>query len=380
MMPAFKVVANDILHPRLSFDLAIYLILRKLSLYMDRIDFRSDTVTWPTPTMREAMAAAQVGDDVYGEDPTILELEAAAAQKTGKEASLFVASGTMGNLVSILTHAGRGEEVIVGQDSHVMLWEAGSISALGGVVPNMLPTDQYGRMSLKCVEGAIRPDNDHLPKTRLIHVENSYGSKYGYPIPPEYFAGIHDIALRNDLKVHLDGARLFNAAIAQHIDAQEITKHVDSLTFCLSKGLCAPVGSMICGSADFIKRARRIRKAVGGGMRQAGILAAAGLVALDEMINRLDIDHQHACLLAEGLAATPGIEIKPEQVKTNMVFFNLTADVPYSSAEISTKFREEANIWVGTTGPKGFRAVTHYWINQADIELLLDVLGYIMNN
>ncbi|MFN2171822.1 MAG: low-specificity L-threonine aldolase [Candidatus Promineifilaceae bacterium] len=347
---------------------------------MDRIDFRSDTVTWPTPAMREAMASATVGDDVYGEDPTIGELEAVAAQKTGKEAALFVASGTMGNLVSILTHATRGEEVIVGRDSHVMLWEAGSISALGGMVPNTLPTDQYGRMSLQAVEDAIRPDNDHLPKTRLIHVENSYGSKYGYPISPDYFAGIQDIAGRHDLKVHLDGARVFNAAVAQNIDVREITQYADSLTFCLSKGLCAPVGSVICGSTEFIKGARRIRKAVGGGMRQAGILAAAGLVALEQMVDRLDIDHRNACLLAEGLAVIPGIEFDFDRVRTNMVFFNLTEDVPYQASDIAGKMREEANIWVGTTGPRSFRAVTHYWIEEADIELFLDVLSSIIGN
>jgi threonine aldolase len=346
---------------------------------MDRIDFRSDTVTWPTPAMREAMANAKVGDDVYGEDPTIAKLEATAAQKTGKEAALFVASGTMGNLVSILSHVTRGEEIIVGQDSHVMLWETGSISALGGVISNTLPTDQYGRMSLQAVEDAIRPDNDHLPITRLIHVENSYGSKYGYPIPPEYFAGIHDIAVRHDLKVHLDGARIFNAAVAQNIDVRKITQHVDSLTFCLSKGLCAPVGSIICGSSDFIKKARRIRKAVGGGMRQAGILAAAGLVALERMVDHLELDHRRACLLAEGLTVIPGIEFDFDRVRTNMIFFNLTADCPFPASEIASRMREKANIWVGTTGPKSFRAVTHYWIKDSDIELFLDVMDSIMD-
>jgi threonine aldolase len=346
---------------------------------MDRIDFRSDTVTWPTPAMREAMANAKVGDDVYGEDPTIADLEAAAAQKTGKEAALFVASGTMGNLVSILAHATRGEEIIVGKDSHVMCWEAGNIASLGGVIPYTLPTDQFGRMFLQDVEGAIRPENDHLPKTRLIHVENSFGAKYGYPIPPQYFIGIQDIARRNGLKVHLDGARIFNAAVAQNIDVREITGHVDSLTFCLSKGLCAPVGSVICGSFEFIKQGRRIRKSVGGGMRQAGILAAAGMIALEQMVDRLEIDHRHACLLAEGLEVIPGIEFDFDRVRTNMVFFNLTADVPYLASDIANRMREEANIWVGTTGPRSFRAVTHYWIKEPDIELFLDVLGNIMD-
>jgi threonine aldolase len=345
---------------------------------MDRIDFRSDTVTWPTPAMREAMAAARVGDDVYGEDPTINELEFLAAQKTGKEAALFVASGTMGNLVSILTHATRGEEVVVGQDSHVMCWETGSIASLGGVIPHALPTDCYGRMSLQAIESAIRPDNDHLPRTRLIHVENSYGAKYGYPISPDYFAQIHEIARRHDLSVHLDGARLFNAAVALKIDVKEITRHVDSLTFCLSKGLCVPVGSVICGSSEFIRNARRIRKAVGGGMRQAGILAAAGIVALDQMVDRLDIDHRNACLLAEGLANLPAVELEFDMVKTNMVFFNLADHVPYDAAEVAGRMHQEANIWVDAKGPRSFRAVTHYWIGESEIELFLDVLGSII--
>lgn len=345
---------------------------------MDRIDFRSDTVTWPTPTMREAMANAKVGDDVYGEDPTIAEVEALAAKKTGKEAALFVASGTMGNLVSILTHATRGDEVIVGHDSHVMRWEAGSVAALGGVIPYTLPTDRYGRMSLEAIESAIRADNDHLPRTRVIHLENSYGGKFGYPIAPDYFVGIQDIARRHGLFVHLDGARIFNAAVAQNIDVREITRSVDSVTFCLSKGLCAPIGSLICGSSEFIKGARRNRKAVGGGMRQAGILAAAGLVSLDQMVERLELDHRNAYSLAEGLAAAPGIELDLEMVKTNIVFFNLAGDVPYDAAEIAGRMQQEANIWVGATGPRSFRAVTHYWIEKSDISLFLDVLGSIM--
>jgi threonine aldolase len=346
---------------------------------MDRIDFRSDTVTWPTPAMRAAMAAAIVGDDVYGEDPTVNELQSLAAEKTGKEAALFVASGTMGNLVAILTHATRGEELIVGRDSHVMLWETGSIAALGGVIPLALPTDQYGMMSLQEIEQSIRADDVHLPKTRLIHVENSYGEKNGYPLPPRYFADISEIALGNDLKVHLDGARLFNAAVAQKVHVREITRHVDSVTFCLSKGLCAPVGSMLCGSAAFIGQARRIRKALGGGMRQAGILAAAGLVALQEMVERLDDDHRRACLLADGLAAMPGFELDTEMVKTNMVFFDLSNDVALDSATVVNELRREADIWLGANGPRGFRAVTHYWITDEDVRLFLDAIGSVVN-
>lgn len=345
---------------------------------MDRIDFRSDTVTWPTPEMREAMASAKVGDDVYGEDPTVNQLEALAAHKTGKEAALLVASGTMGNLVGILTHAARGEEIIVGRDSHVMLWETGSIASLGGVIPMTVPTNRFGEMSLSEVESAIRVEDVHLPNTRLIHLENSYGSKYGFPIPPDYFAGIQDIAQRHDLRVHLDGARIFNAAVAQKGDVRDMTRYVDSVTFCLSKGLCAPVGSMLCGSADFIDLARRMRKAVGGGMRQAGILAAAGLVALEQMVDRLEVDHRTACLLAEGLAGIPGIDLDVNMVRTNIVFFDLTEDVPYDAAEIASRMRQDANIWVGTTGPRSFRALTHYWIEKTDVEVFLDVLGSTM--
>jgi threonine aldolase len=345
---------------------------------MDRIDFRSDTVSWPTPAMREAMAAAAVGDDVYGEDPTVNALEALAAEKVGKEAGLFVSSGTMGNLAAVLSHAGRGDEAILGADSHVFSWEAGGIAALGGVVPLPLPTDATGRMDPAAIEGAVRGDDPHLPATRLVLVENSYGGKHGYPLPPSYFAGVRAVADRHGLATHMDGARLFNAAVAQNLDARETTRHVDSVTFCLSKGLCAPVGSVLCGSTDFIHRARRARKILGGGMRQAGILAAAGIVALNEMVERLCDDHAHARLLADGLAAIPGIVVQPEMVKTNMVFFELGPDVPLSSEAVAGALSETANVWVGTNGPRGFRAVTHYWIDAADVRTFLEALERIL--
>lgn len=344
----------------------------------DRIDFRSDTVSWPTPAMREAMATARVGDDVYGEDPTVNELESLAAHRTGKEAGLFVASGTMGNLVAVLAHAGRGDEAILGADCHVFSWEAGSMAALGGVTPYPLPTDRFGRLDPLAVSAAVRDDDPHLPRSRLVLVENSYGAKHGYPLPPAYFAEIETVARRHGLAIHMDGARLFNAAVAQHIDATELTRHVDSVTFCLSKGLCAPVGSVLCGSAGFIKRARRMRKALGGGMRQAGILAAAGIVALNEMVDRLAVDHAHARQLAEGLAHVPGIRVEPDMVRTNMVFFELTDDVPRSSEEIATRLRETAGVWVGTNGPRGFRAVTHYWIGPHDVRAFVAGLAEVM--
>jgi threonine aldolase len=347
---------------------------------MDRIDFRSDTVTWPTPAMREAMAWANVGDDVYGEDPTINALEALAADKLGKEAGLFVASGTMGNLVCIMTHATRGDEIIVGNDSHVMLWEAGSIASLGSVIPKTLPTDAFGRMEIDAVEASVRQDNVHLPRSRVIHVENSYGSKYGFPIAPEYFADIREVADRHQLSVHMDGARLFNAAVALGLEPSELTKYVDSVSFCLSKGLCAPVGSILCGSASFIAQARRVRKSLGGGMRQAGVLAAAGVIAVEEMVNRLEEDHRHARQLADGLAQMPGIYLDESMVRTNLIFFELADDVPYSSQEVAQRMRERANVWVGINGPRKFRAVTHYWIDQADVKTFLDLLDDILQS
>lgn len=345
---------------------------------MDRIDFRSDTVSWPTPAMRAAMAAAPVGDDVYGEDPTVNELEALAAAKTGKEAGLFVASGTMGNLCAVLAHAGRGEEAILGADSHVYSWEAGGMAALGGVIPHPLPTDEYGRMSPGAVADAVREDDPHLPRSRLVLVENSYGAKHGYPLPPAYFAEIAEVARQNGLALHMDGARLFNAAVAQQIDASEIARHVDSVTFCLSKGLCAPVGSVLCGSADFIHRARRARKSLGGGMRQAGVLAAAGLVALNEMIDRLADDHAHARRLAEGLARLPGVCVNVDMVRTNMVFFDLSDDVALSAEEVTARLRQSADVWLGTNGRRGFRAVTHCWIGADEVRVFLDALENVL--
>lgn len=342
---------------------------------MNRIDFRSDTVTWPTPAMREAIARAEVGDDVYGEDPTVNALEALAAEMTGKEAGLFVASGTMGNLVSALSHAGRGDEAILGQDCHIFSWEAGGLAAIGGITPLPLPTDAYGRMDPQSINDAVRGDDPHLPRTRLILVENSYGGKHGYPLPPAYFAEVAAVAGRHGLAVHMDGARLFNAAVAQNLDARELTRYVDSVSFCLSKGLCAPVGSVVCGSAAFIDRARRMRKSVGGGMRQAGVLAAAGIVALTEMIDRLADDHRRACALALLLAELPGIVAHPEMTRTNMVFFELTDEVPASPLQIAETMAAEAGVLVGTEGSRGFRAVTHHWISDEDVATFAGALG-----
>ncbi|UCG23422.1 MAG: DegT/DnrJ/EryC1/StrS family aminotransferase [Chloroflexota bacterium] len=341
---------------------------------MDAIDFRSDTVTWPTPPMREAMMEARVGDDVYGEDPTIDELEAMAAELTGKEAGLFVASGTMGNLVGILAQATRGEQVLLGIDAHCFRSEAGSLSALGGVVPRPMPTDSTGRMRVAELEQAISPDDPHYPRNRLVALENSYGAKQGMPLAADYFAGIRLFADKHGLSIHLDGARLFNAAVALGVRASDITRHVDSVSFCLSKGLCAPVGSVVCGSTAFIKEARRIRKALGGGMRQAGILAAAGIVALNEMTDRLVEDHENARRLALGLAAIPGIDLNPEEIRTNIVFFELSEDVPWTAAEIARELREKERLLISVTSERGFRAVTHYWVGPDEVAILLGQL------
>lgn len=346
---------------------------------MNSIDFRSDTVSWPTADMRAAMAAAPVGDDVYGEDPTVNQLEALAAQRVGKEAALFVSSGTMGNLIAVLSHAKRGEAALIGADAHIYQAEAGGMAALGGVFPFVLPTDKYGRLSLSDVEASIWPEDEHYARLRLVLLENSYGSRSGYPLPPDYFASILAITQPHRLAVHLDGARLFNTAVALNLDPKQITQYVDTVTFCLSKGLCAPVGSVLCGSADFIKEARRIRKLLGGGTRQAGVLAAAGLIALTQMVERLADDHAHARQMAEGLAQIPGVELDLDVVKTNMVFFKLAADHPVSAETYIQQLQTRANIRLGMIDAHHLRAVTHYWIGPAEVDRFLQTSQAILN-
>ena len=345
---------------------------------MDRIDFRSDTVSWPTRAMREAMANARVGDDVYGEDPTVNELEAMSAERVGKEAGLFVTSGTQGNLVGVLGHAVRGDEAILGDASHVYRWEVGGIASIGGILPRILPVDPAGRMDLKAVEDAVANENDHLGHTRLLLVENSFGGKGGRALPPEYFTELRTIADRHGLKMHLDGARLFNAAVALDVEASVLTEPVDTVTFCLSKGLCAPVGSVLCGPAAFIEEARRTRKSLGGGMRQAGILAAAGIVALDTMVDRLAEDHAHARDLAEGLAGIEGLRIDPEAVDTNIVHFSLEPGVGLTPGEVCTRLAEDHEIWLGTDVGNLLRAVTHYWVGEKEVARLLEAIAIVI--
>jgi len=334
---------------------------------VNTIDLRSDTVTQPTPAMREAMAQAEVGDDVYDEDPTVNKLQELAAHMTGKEAALFVSSGTMGNLASILAHCQRGDEVMLGKQSHVYLFEAGGISALGGIHSCQLPNQPDGSLLLSDLEAGIRDDDPHEPITRLICLENTHNRCGGTYQTPQYMQQVSEFARARGLKVHLDGARLFNASIAQGMDVKELTRHVDSLTFCLSKGLSAPVGSIICGTREFVKRAYRQRKILGGAMRQVGIVAAAGIVALETMVDRLAEDHVRARRLADGLRRNRGLVLMPGTPATNMVFASLAESVPMSANEAAEKLAQKG-VRVGAVSERGFRMVLHCWIDDRGVD------------
>jgi len=345
---------------------------------MKTIDLRSDTVTLPSPEMREAIYKAELGDDVFGEDPTTNRLEQMAAQRMGKEAALMVVSGTMANLVCVLSHCRRGEEAILGDQAHTFLYEAGGMSALGGVHPHTIPNQPDGTLRLEDIEAAIRGDNVHFPRTRLICLENTHNRCHGSALTVEYMQAVAALARKRGLRVHLDGARIFNAAAALGVDIKEIARHADSVAFCLSKGLSAPVGSLVCGSAGFVAEARRNRKVLGGGMRQCGIIAAAGITALEDMTERLAEDHANAHRLAEGIAEIQGLSIETEKVQTNIVYFDL------ESEKLSTeKFSErliDRGVKVIQLGPARFRAVTHYGISAEDIDLALEALGNAAND
>ena len=343
---------------------------------MQFIDLRSDTVTLPTPAMREAMATADLGDDVYGEDPTVNRLQAMAAERVGKEAALLVASGTMGNLVAMLTHCARGEEMIVGDRGHIFLFEAGSASAVGSIHSRQVSNQPDATLDLAQVEAAIRPGDSHFPRTRLICLENTHNRCYGFCLTPEYTRQVRALADKYQLKIHLDGARVFNAAVAQDVDVRELTRDADSVSFCLSKGLSAPVGSLVCGSADFIHEAHRARKVLGGGMRQAGVIAAAGIVALEQMVDRLGEDHVNARRLAEGMADIPGISLDPGRVQTNIVYFDLEEGAP-DVTEFCGRLADQG-VKMGPAGERRIRAVTHYGIEADHIEQALAVVEQVM--
>jgi threonine aldolase len=344
---------------------------------MNIIDLRSDTVTQPTPEMREAMYRAELGDDVYGEDPTVNRLERMAAERMGKEAALFVVSGTMGNLVALLTHCGRGDEVILGDRSHTFLFEQGGMASLGGIIPHTVPNQPDGTMRLEDIEGAIRGDDVHFPRTRLICLENTHNVCNGTPLTAGYTAQVAQVARDHGLRVHVDGARIFNAAAALDVDVRELVRDVDSVQVCLSKGLCAPVGSLVCGSAEFIAEARRARKVVGGGMRQAGVLAAAGIVALEQIADRMSEDHARARRLAEGLAEIPSLDVGP--AVTNILYFGLAEQVSMTPEEVVAGLAERGVRVLGRVGGR-FRAVTHHWISDEGVERTIQAMREVIQS
>ncbi|MBI1278725.1 MAG: low-specificity L-threonine aldolase [Anaerolineaceae bacterium] len=347
---------------------------------MDTIDLRSDTVSWPTPEMREAMANAPVGDDVYDEDPTINQLQQDAADMLGKEAGLFVTSGTQGNIVSALTHCGRGDEMILAREAHMFRYEQGASAGLGGIQPNVLDVQPDGTLKLDAIQRAIRSDDQHFPRTKLICLENTQGTIGGIPVTAEYTAQVGALARANNLKLHIDGARIFNAATALNLPVKDLVAPADSVSFCLSKGLCAPVGSILVGSKEFIHRAHRTRKMLGGGMRQAGILAAAGLIALHKMTTRLQEDHDNACRLAEGIAQIPHVKVDVSRVRTNMFFFDLAEDAPLTITELRARLKDEYKVLMGGYAgmPNRIRLVTHYWITPEKVETALTGLRNIL--
>ncbi|TET30601.1 MAG: low-specificity L-threonine aldolase [Anaerolineales bacterium] len=330
---------------------------------MEWIDLRSDTVTEPTPEMREAMANAELGDDVYGEDPTVNHLQELSAQMLGKEAALFVPSGTMGNLAAILAHCARGDEIIIGDHSHTYLYEAGGVSALGGIHTFVVKNRDDGTVPHDEIEAAIRSDNDHFPITSLICLENTHNRCGGSVLSVDYIQDVGRIAEEHGLRMHIDGARIFNAAIALGVSPAELVAPAASVTFCLSKGLCAPAGSVICGDEAFIQKVHRARKMLGGGMRQAGVLAAAGVVALETMVDRLSEDHIKARRLAETLAALPGLSLDYETPATNMIFLRLDVETPIEGEELVRRFADKG-IKISASRAGQIRLVIHYWVDD----------------
>lgn len=340
------------------------------------IDLRSDTVTRPTPEMREAMANAIVGDDQYGEDPTVHELEALAAKMLGKEDALYVASGTMGNLVALLTHCGRGDEVIMGDECHIFWYESGGAAALGGMPFNLLPNTRMGELDLDRVRASVRATRPGYPRTGAICVENTQNRCGGTVLSLDYLAELHEIGQERGVPVHMDGARIFNAAAAIDVPAEEIARHAETVQFCLSKGLAAPVGSMVVGSAEFIARARASRKILGGAMRQAGVIAAAGVVALRSMVDRLAEDHARANRLAEGLETISGVSVDLETVQTNIVIFQTTPSIEQADFVAQMK---ERGVLVSNYGTRGVRMVTHYEIDDAAIDTAVTAAADVMS-
>jgi threonine aldolase len=330
---------------------------------MDYIDLRSDTVTKPTPEMREAMAEAEVGDDVYRDDPTVNRLEELAANMLGKESALFVPSGTMGNLLALLVHCQRGDEAIVGDKSHIYLNEAGGMSALGGIQACPIPNQNDGTLALDDILMSIRTEDVHHPITRLVCLENTQNICGGIPLTVSYTGEVGELAHKNNLSLHIDGARIFNAAAAQNVPVRDLAAPADSVMFCLSKGLASPVGSMLVGTSKFITRARHLRKMLGGGMRQVGIVAAAGIISLEKMTKRLADDHARARKLADGLRKLKGIVVDEGSPYSNMVYLNLSDDLKIDTKKIIENILVYG-VLLDSENPRRFRLVTHYWVDD----------------
>jgi len=343
----------------------------------NQIDLRSDTVTKPTSAMRQAMAEAEVGDDVYGEDPTIHKLEALAADILGKEAAVYVPSGTMGNLTSVLAHCGRGEEMILGDKSHILLYEQGGSAALGGVHPRAVPTQSDGTLQLDDITGAIRGENEHYPVTRLVTIENTHNRCGGRVLPVEYMDAVGDLAAANGLKFHVDGARIWNAAVALNVSPARLVEKADSVSACLSKGLGAPVGSVVASSEEFVRQVRRMRKVVGGGMRQAGVIAAAGVVALTEQVERLVDDHDNAKYFAQGISELEGIELDVDEVETDIVIFDFKRE-DMTPAQLASGLAEEG-VLLSPIGGTELRAVTNHHVTRDHIDQVLDAFGRVLS-
>lgn len=344
---------------------------------MKYIDLRSDTVTQPTPEMREAMAEAEVGDDVYRDDPTLNRLEELAAEMLGKEAAIFVPSGTMANLLALLVHCQRGDEVIIGNQSHIYLNEVAGMSALGGIQPCAVQNQKDGTLLLDDIRASIRSEDVHHAITRLVCLENTQNICGGVPLTVEYTRAVAGLAHENHLSLHVDGARIFNAATALNVDVKTLVEPADSVMFCLSKGLVAPIGSMLVGTQKFIARARHLRKMLGGGMRQVGVIAAAGIISLEQMTKRLGEDHARARKLADGLRQIPGLVVDAGSPSTNMVYMNLSDDVQFDTRQIVERMKS-VGILLDAENSRRFRLVTHYWIDDERVQKTISAFREVL--
>ena len=343
---------------------------------VDNIDYRSDTVTLPTEEMMEAIGSAELGDDVFREDPTVNRLEQLAAEKMGKEAALLVTSGTQANLISLMSNSNPGELVILESESHIYWYEVGGISRIAGLLPWPVKS-AMGALDPKDIETAIQPRNIHFPEPALICIENTHNRHGGTIINPLQMKAISEVAHKHNMKFYMDGARIFNAAVALKIDVKELTKHVDNLMFCLSKSLCCPIGSLLVGTSGFIERARKLRKVLGGGMRQAGIIAAPGIVALEKMIDRLEEDHRNARRLAEGIAKIEGIKIDLNRVQTNIVCYDIS-DLGLSAEMFVLKLKEKGILALPLTNNM-VRMVTHRGIEAEHVNKSVEVIESIID-